>query len=140
MSDELEKCPKCGEYAVKVNKYGALRPNGKYVTCRDEFCMPYAEFYSPAAWNNMAKREKALKARIDAEIKQLKSSAGELAVCGAHAVNALASDTNIMLALNARLSEKDAEIARLKEALTCIFDNITEMSPQEIKNYIEALP
>jgi len=26
--------------------------------------MPIEEFYSPAAWNNMAKREKALKARI----------------------------------------------------------------------------
>jgi hypothetical protein len=33
--------------------------------------MPDGEFYSPAAWNNMAKREEAMKRRI-AELEEKK--------------------------------------------------------------------
>ena len=65
---ELAKCPKCGSIPIRVKSNGMRNfgneVNHKYVTCHDVYCMPIGEFYSPAAWNNMAKREKALKARI----------------------------------------------------------------------------
>ncbi len=74
---ELAKCPKCGRDPLRVNKHGENRPDdGKYVSCKT-LCMRPEEFYSPAAWNAMAEREEAYKARIaelNAEIERLKNA------------------------------------------------------------------
>lgn len=113
MSDiNLKPCPFCGRSAMYCNKRGVFtgKSTGKYVTCSNDRCIPFPQFFTVANWN-----ARPIEDTLRARVAELEHKLVDLSEADPYSFNWMEKHLVNMLKARERIHELEKQVQLLLE-------------------------